>query len=425
MIGAWYQELSSRYPGIASQLRNGSALAGSQVVEAALRGVYALLIGAMLGPAHYGVWSYVATAYMVALALSALGLETLAEAQLVRFGRARLSLIQMTLAIRLASTLLLAAGVAVLAWLSEPDPLVQMALFLAIPAMAGRGISSWARSVFTGLERGPRSLQIMLPFRLGEFVIGLGLLGAGYGVVELLLLHACSWSGEAIANVVALRRIDRAIAPRWHGEQWREVLRQGAIIGSTVAGIGLLNAGPIMLAKFYGVNFAAIGSLGIAQQVAMLGVFVVQGFMAGSFPVLRRGLERGDSRISQYGWLACFIAGLAFALAALLADWFAEPVFAATLGTDFTASAQLLPLCLVTAGLSIAPTGFWQVLVLGGRIWVGGFAALLAASTMMIVAGPAATRWGIYGLLYAAIAGWLVRGLVLIFAAAMPRAEVR
>lgn len=423
MIGAWYRKFSASHPGMASQLRNGSALAGSQGLEAVLRGAYALLIGAMLGPAHYGVWSYVATAYMAALALSAFGLETLVEAQLARLGRERLALIQMALAVRLASTALVAAGIAVLAWLTEPDPLVQLALFLAVPALAGRGISSLARSVFTGFERSPLSLQIMLPFRLGEFVIGLGLLAAGYGVEALLLLHALSWVGEAAANLAALRRIDPVIVPRWHGEQWRHVSRQGAVIGPTVAGIGLLNAGPIILAKFLGLDFPAIGSLGIAQQIAMLGVFVVQGFMAGSYPVLRRGVERGDPRVFQYGWLSCFIAGAAFALAALLAHWLGEPVIAAILGADFAPAARLLPLCLVLAGLTIAPTGFWQVLVLRDRAGVGGLAALLAAGAMLVLAGPAAARWGIEGLLYAAIAGWTVRGTVLVLATSMSRAQ--
>lgn len=421
MIGAWYRKFSASYPGVASQLRNGSALAGSQTTEAVLRGIFALLIGALLGPTQYGVWSYVATTYMAALTLTALGLETQLEARLARLGQDRLAFLQMTLAVRLATVALVAAGVAGLAWLTEPDPLVRSALFLTVPALAGRGISGWARSVFTGSERSVQSLRLSLTFRLGEFAIGLALLLAGYGIAALLLLHALSWVGEAIANLVALRRLDPALAPRWHGAQGRMLLQQGALIGFTVAGIGLLNAGPIVLAKFLGLDFAAIGSLGMALQIAMLGIFVVQGFMAASFPLLSRGLERKDRRVLHYGWLSCLLVGFAFASAALLAHWLGGPVIVAIMGADFAPAADLLPLCLLMAGLTIAPMGFWQVLVLHGRTGVGALAALLAALVMLAASAPAATTWGITGLIFAAMAGWVVRGLVLVLAALLVR----
>ena len=40
---------------------------------------------------------------------------------------------------------------------------------------------------------------------------------------------------------------------------------------------------------------------------------------------------------------------------------------------------------------------------------------------MLALAGPTAAQWGMHGLLYAAMAGWAARGLVLMIATVLVR----
>ena len=141
-----------RFPGVSSILRNGALLTGTQWAETGLRAVYALLIGRLLGPDLYGVWSLALATYAFAIGFTHFGLESLIPLRLGR-DRAASGFLSTTLVVRFFLVIVATGVVAAQCLVFEPDPLARAALLIVLPALIGRGVVLWARAVFLGAEK--------------------------------------------------------------------------------------------------------------------------------------------------------------------------------------------------------------------------------------------------------------------------------
>ncbi len=411
-------DLRERFPGIASIVRNGLFLTGTQWVETLLRAVYVLLIGRLLGPEEYGLWSYVMAAYAFAATSTILGSDFLLSSRLGKNGAQERDLVETTLAVRLALLVVASLVIVGLSLLEVRDGNVRWAFFLVVPAVLGRGTAFWGRPIFTGLEKTQRALQITLAFRSLEVIAGLVLLFLTRDILLLIALHSASWLLEAGFTLRSVRRLTSTITPRFHVDQLTLLWRVARSLGLTAVAVGGMTAAPVLLAKWLGSALAEIGQMGLAIQLAAFVLMACQSFLGASLPVLSRSVGRGDAKAERYAPLVATAIILVFGVLVALASIWGEELIVFLMGARFAEAGGYLAYAIAIAGLSVLPNGYWQLANMRERYWPGLLGALLGFLTIAIAAPAMFEGRGLTGLLTAALAGWFVRAVIIIAAAA-------
>jgi len=402
----------TRFPGVTSILRNGALWAGTQWAETGLRAVYAVLIGRLLGPEIYGVWSLALATYAFAIGFTYFGLETLVP---LRLGRDRKvgAFLGTTLLLRLILVVLATAvtGVCILAF--ETELFSRTAMLIVLPALVGRGIVLWARSVFLGLERSQIAFRLAFTLRLSELAAGLFFLWLGAGLYSLLVIHATTWLAEAALSLIVLSR-QVTLKIGLGRTEFREILRKGAILGLVTTGLAALTSMPVILTRFVSDDLVAVGQIAMAIQVASLVVMAMQGVFAAALPVVSRAFARGDPRLRYYSVFAGLGVAVVFGVSILVAQAIGPKIFGMVLGSGFASAGALLAPALVSAGIMVAPTGIWHLLVTADRIWAGVIAGWSGALILLLTLPPMVHALGASGALAAAAVGWTVRAVILV-----------
>ncbi|MGB3796776.1 MAG: oligosaccharide flippase family protein [Alteraurantiacibacter sp.] len=402
------------FSGLRSILRNGLLLTGVNWAEALLRAAYVLIIARVLGPADYGVWSYVLATYMVAVMATALGMEVIITGRLGRDRENSSPLLETTLALRLSLLGIAAISLAAFALGNGEQPQIAFGLGLSLLAVFGRGLVMWARPVFVGMERSDIALRTTLVCRLGEVALGLVLLFITQSILFLIALHSLSWMVEGILAFLRARNLTGVSCPRYHRGEARPLIRQGLPIGIAMLGVAVLSAAPVLLARQQGAGLAQVAQLGIVIQFATLAVMVGQGFLGAAQPVLSRAIAREDKRLPRYGALVAVISATGFGILALIATYLGEFLIVGLLGPLYLTAAELLPWAFVIGGLSLLPTGFWQEQALRQHTRPGVFAAIASVACTIILVPPLYEARGLEGVLLAVAGGWTLRAAVLI-----------
>jgi O-antigen/teichoic acid export membrane protein len=404
--------LWERFPGIASILRNGAFLTGTQWAEAGLRGLYAILIARLLGPELYGVWSLATTTYAFVISFTFFGLETIIPLKLGQDRNAS-RFLGTTFMLRFALVVLAAVLLTIYAFTAEGDPSNQLALMLVLPALIGRGLVLWARTVFLGLDRSSVAFRLAVGFRLIEVCLGLTLLYLGAGVFALLTIHAGAWLAEAAFSFRAVQRnvdIPRAV----DRTELKDILARGSVLGLSAAGLGALTAVPLIYTRFLTNDLDVVGQLALASQIAALVVMGIQGVFSAAVPIVGRAMARSDPRLRNYPGLLALLTVLVFAPAILIAHLWGPAVIPVLLGERFVLASELLAPALLVGGLSVLPAGFWHILVAQHRIWTGVPASWAAVMVLLIALPPMVDMSGAFGALMAAALAWAVRSAILI-----------
>jgi O-antigen/teichoic acid export membrane protein len=406
--------LRQRFPGISSILRNGALLAGTQWVETGIRAVYAILIGRLLGPDLYGAWSLALATYAFAIGFTHFGIETLLPLRLGRDKKAG-AFIGTTFVVRLSLVILATILTAACILTFESDLFSRTALLIVLPALIGRGLVLWARTVFVGLEKNDIAFRIAVLFRLLELAAGLTCLWIGLGLYTLLIIHAATWLGEAALSVMVLSR-QTPFKLKLSQTEFQSFKKKGAILGLGAMGLSVLLSMPIILTRYVSDDIVVVGQIAIAMQVAGLVVMVVQGLFTAALPVVSRASVRGDVRLKYYGIIAGMGVSVLFGLAVALAHIFGPDFFALLLGEEFRSAGSLLTPALIAAGIMVAPVGVWQIFITQDRIWLGVVASWLGATVLLLALPFMMQAFGASGALFAAAFGWAVRAVVLFVA---------
>lgn len=403
---------ASRFPGIASILQNGAIVTGTQWAEAGLRGVYALLIARVLGPDLYGVWSFATTVYGFCIAFTLLGLETLVP---LRLGRNRDSgrFLTTTFLLRLGLGGLAAGVLAIYALGVEAEAQVRLALLIVLPALIGRALVLWARSVFLGLERNKASLGLAVGLRSAEVLAGMTVLGLGGGVHALLAIHAAAWIAEA---ALALRKINRqlTISPALHRDELQAILPEGTVLGLAGIGMAALAALPLIFTRFLTQDLLLVGQMALASQIAALFVMGAQGVLMAAMPVVSRAFARGDPRLYLYPILVACGTALVFGMAILAAILLGPSILPAVMGARFAPVAALLPWALLAGGMAVLPVGFWQIFVTRRRTWPGVVSGWAGIAVLVVTLPPMVEAAAAAGALASAALAWTIRATILI-----------
>ncbi len=401
-----------RFPGLASILRNGALLTGTQWAETGLRAVYVVLIGRILGPELYGVWSLALATYAFAIGFTHFGLDSLVPLRLGR-DRQAAAFLGTTFLLRLALLVLATAVIAAHALAFESDLLARTALLIVLPALVGRGLVLWSRSVFLGLERSQIAFRLAFSLRLVEVAAGLSCLWLGAGLYALLVIHAVTWLAEAALSLSALsRQVSMKIG--FDRAELRDLLGKGAVLGLGTTGLAALASMPVILTRYVTDDLGMVGQIAMAVQVAGLVVIAVQGVFAAALPVVGRATAKGDPRLRFYPVFTGLGVAVVFAIAIVVAQAIGPGVFTTLLGNDFALAGSLLAPALLAAGIMVAPTGVWQLLVARDRIWSGVVAGWSGALAFFFVLPPMLHALGPSGVLFAAALGWALRAVILI-----------
>lgn len=399
--------------GIRSIVRNGASLMGSNWIETALRAVYLVAITRYLGAELYGFWAYAMAAYGFLLGLTGFGLEVLLPIRLGRDRRDAAGILGVALSLRLGLLALAAVALAGYAVWGEPSGTARLAVLLVIPALCGRGVALWARTIFLGFERVGAYVRLAVTMRATEVALGVALLAAGSGLFPILALHSLVWVAEA---VIGFRMVQIKLArcrPRLDADRAVELLREGAVLGLAALLTGWLLSGPLLLLRHVGGDLEIVGQFSLALQIAMILVASVQPFFATALPVLSRSHARDDPRVASYGRMTALAGLLLGATAATLGFAVGPPVMQFVFGSNFALAGELVGPCLLIGGLVLAPTGYMQVLIVRGWRWPGVLASGTGGLLLLFALPPAVAEWGAHGAVYATAASWLVRVAVL------------
>ncbi|NNU81992.1 hypothetical protein HMH01_16260 [Halovulum dunhuangense] len=400
--------------GLRAIARNGILLSGAMWIETAIRFGYILAITHYIGAEGYGVWAYAAAAYLLGVGLSGFGLDALIP---VRLGASRQGTgryLGATLTIRVALGALAGAGLAAYAGLVEPDPTIRIALLLAVPALVGRSLSLWVRTVFVACESPARQVRLSVAMRLAEVATGVALLWAGGGILGIMAVHALAMMTEAALGLVLMNRHVARVRLTIAASEIRPILGQGATLGVTAMLTAWLSAGPLILLRHFGPSdLATIGQFALALQVGNLLVAAVIPFYQAALPALSRSVANGDPRAHGYGLLTAGAALLLFGGAAALG--FAAGPWAVTtvLGAEFALTGSLLAPGIIIGALVVLPTGFSQMLLVRGRRRATMLAAGLGCAVLILAFPQATMQWGVHGAAAALAGAWFIRSSVI------------
>lgn len=401
-----------RFPGISSILRSGILLTGMQWGETGIRAFYAILIGRFLGPDLYGAWSLALATYTFAIGFTHFGLESLIP---LRLGKDKTAgaFLGATFVVRI-SLLIIAAALSA-AWILtfETDFLSRWALFIVLPALVGRGIVLWARSVFVGLERNQTAFRLALGLRTFELIVGLTLLWLGFGLFALLSLHAFTWLVEAVLSIRAVMS-QMPMKIGLDSGEFQSLGRSGATLGLATMGLSVLVSMPIILTRYITDDIAVVGQIAMAVQIAGLVAMALQGIFSAALPIVSRASAKDDPRLRIYAIGAGVGVTLVFAVAIAVGHIFGPDLLALLLGEGFRTAGDLLTPALVSAGLMIAPVGVWQLLMTKDRIWSGVFASWSGALLLVLALPSLVHVYGPAGALFGAALGWALRALILV-----------
>jgi len=400
-------------PGVASILRNGLYLLGSGWLAYGLRGLYVIALARFLGPDGYGLIAYAQALYVLLIGFIGLGMEIILPREVGRNRERGADVLRLLLTVRVVTTLVGAVTFLAIGLLAEPTATGRTVILILALALLGRSVAIMAQQAFVAFEASRLQLLVSAVFRTAELAAGCTALVLGADVVVVAAIHAASWVGEGLT---ALMLVDRRLAPLRGQRPWAglpALLREGAVIGLSVALGTWLNAGPLVMYRYMAEDLGAVGILGLALQATMLIAGALGSFMTAAVPVLSRSVERADGRDANYLDAATRI-GLVLATIGCLAGLAAGPWLVRVLaGADFTPAGALLGPALLLIGPIIVSAAAAQVFMVRGKATTPLYTNLAAAAVLTAALPPAATSFGASGVLVAIVAAWLVRAIVL------------
>lgn len=373
-----------------------------------------MLLARYLGPDAYGAWSYALAAYGLALGIASLGLETLVASHIGGSRHRGAAVIGTTAALRLGLSVLAVAGLAVFAVAAEGPGEVRTALFVAIPALLGRGIAVLAQSYFVAYEAVSAQIRVSFVLRLAEVVAGTAFLLLGGGVLGVIAIHAASWVLEALLSVRLVRRLPVEGAVRVDREMMTRLLKEGAQLGLATACVAWLLSGPVIQLRHVSGDLAVTGQVALGLQVAAILMAAAQALMFAALPVLSRAVAEGDARAVRYGpYVALIAIGLAVP-GGLIGMAIGPPVIGFLIGEAYAVVGGLIGPAIFLAGAMVAPMGYAQAAIVAGRIWPLIVASALGAGAMSALLPLALHAFGPVGAVIAAGLGWGLRAALLI-----------
>lgn len=401
--------------GIISILRNGGNLFSAAVAEIILRGLYMIAIGRMLGPDHYGLWTYALSTYGLFLSLTGLGMPQIVPMELGRDTPGRGEFLNAALGLRLVALATSIGALVVFAFTFEPSGPAQWAVLATIPAMAARDMAVWFRLVFTGLQDTGYASRVGILMRCAEVAGGIAALALGAGVIALIAIHCLSWIVESRSLFGRLGKLSLRLRPSSSLSEMKDIFVRG--IPYAISGVlgGWLMLGPIILLKQSSDDLNLVGQFSLALQLSYIVLTGFVTFLSAAYPVLARSKSLGDQRVQNYGMIVALAVAGVFSTGSLIAYLIGPALIAFVFGDGFEVAGTLLWLLVASGGASLLSTGYSQVFAVSDRPWTAvvadcvGVIALIALFPMML------ETQGLTGVALTLVIAQALKSLVVVF----------
>lgn len=370
-----------------SVMHNIAALVSTHVAGRVIRFLYMLVVARLLGPEETGIYLYGVALYLGVIALSQFGQEVFLAQRVGKHAGMPKTVLQHSLSLTLAATVLVCAVLAILAGLSEPDPRIRVAVWCFVGALASRTVAFWVRAAYVALERPGWVPRYEAGFRGLEAVAGSATLLAGGDLVVVCALHFLMWSVEAW---MALRKLARehpgilGLGGRWR--YLRGVIAVSAVYVVSAAAMAVFSQLAVVLLRKLQPDGALVGHFGIAMQfmttLMIAPVAVAQAFM----PRLGRSYSRGDGGHDLI--TATKLVGLLALAGAVVAAAYGPWFVVLALGQAYAPAAELFRwLCWGLPPFAIAVVLGQCLNVVGGRrIAAAIFIFMTVAHVVLLVA---------------------------------------
>lgn len=394
--------------GVRSIASNASYSIAAKALNIVLRLVYVVLLARMLEPADYGLFVYALSWYVLFMPLTNLGQDLeLARAIGGRSSDA-LQRVSATFTLRLYTTLVTFAAVAILGWLFNPDERGITLLMVVSVAMLPRSFAVWSQTVFIASEKTRYMLQQDVVFRPLELLAALFVLLTGGDALAVAWVHVGAWFVQALAGLYRVWRYLFAFRFLRRVEGWQGMLGFGTQIGVSRLGEGWFQNGPVIMFRQWSNDLEALALLAFCMQVQNLVRVVPKALTSAAMPVIGRTMERGEPGAQRFllalGGAAALVGATLAAVVVL-----AGPVLIdATVGASFAAVQAYLPAVCWMAVLPILGNAAQKVIGLQGNAGTAVFSSLAGGLMLAALGAMSVPGTGVVGVLFAAVVGGLV-----------------
>jgi O-antigen/teichoic acid export membrane protein len=379
-------------PGAKSILANTLYLSSAKAITSLARMVYVVLLAKFLGADLYGLFNYGLSWYLVFIPLSAWGLESIIVRGIGRDRDQASVLAGQTLALRSISCLSAALLSCLVAFYIEPDSTSRLLILIFSIALIGRSLSLWSNAVFVAHESSGYVLTQEVVFRLLEVLAGVAALLAGFGVIELALVHAASWVLQGVAGQILIRRHLLSVSLNFEVPALFGLIKDGFPFVLSAFLIAWLMQGPVILYRqILGIG-AELGQLVLALQALYLITAIVSEMAGPAIPVLSRSVDREDGKTGQFVDLmlraGMVIGGILAVFGLTAGEWFLDLLF----GDAYRGTALILP---------------WTLMLITpfGRYWSLTSCRAIGALVFTIAVPLIGTSYGLLGVIVALGAG--------------------
>lgn len=357
-------------PGVKSIAVNAIYLSSARAITSCARAIYAVLLARFLGAELYGLFNYGLSWYILFVPISVLGLDAILVREIGLDRRKSSLLVGQTLALRSISSIVIAVLSCLIGWSVEPDPASRSLLFVFSFALFGRGLSLWGNAVFTAHESSGFVLWQEVIFRLLEVVGGAALLLAGFGVMEVAMVHAGIWLLQGAVGLALIQRYFVKVRMVWDAKVILDFIKQGIpfILGAFL--ISWLLQGPIIMFRHFTGIGSELGHLALALQAFFILGAIVGELGGAALPVLSRSVARNDGKSDHYIDIVLrsgLLMGGGLTVAAIsIGAWLINLIF----GPGYEQTARLLPWTMV-----LVTPYFWMItlqsmIVAHGKYWM-------------------------------------------------------
>lgn len=375
-----------------SLLTNASHIGAARFFNVISRTVYVLVIARVLGPELYGLFAYSQAWYMAFMPATALG-------GLFLFSRDKKpdqahveEILPLTLALRLSLSIIVSVSCATVGLMIEDNPEVRILFGMFTVALMARAISGVANQLFNFYEVSHLMLSQGMLFRSIELALGITVLLAGGGIIELGLVHTVSWCLQAARAVIVANRI-KAIRLRFAWlEMFKILATRGMVAGVGTALMTWMVQGPLIMARHSADLEPSLGQLALSIQAFAIASIAPLAVSTAVYPMLVRSIAREDGKDMTYVsgmWRATVLFGSTAGLTGLaMGPWLADFL----LGNQFALTGELVGISLWLIIPHVIASSAGPLLSVRGRYAAQLWRALLGV-TVMAISFPYLTGW--------------------------------
>lgn len=276
---------------------NTGSIFASQTLGSILRAVYAAVLARKLGPELFGLMNYGLGWYAAFLAVANLQLESYMSRAIALDPSRAPEILSKAMTLRIFSTLLVFAIAAACALTAGEDTLLVTVLLICAVAMVGRSAAMWCNSAFISREQAGHVFRMEVVFRSVEVLAGIAVLLLGFGLIEIVLIHALSWWAQSIYGFWQVRTHLSSVV-RFQSRFSEQIALFRTVLPVAVASIGAtwLMQGPFVMFKDKAAVESDLGVVALVLQIFVLVTGLPVALGRAALPALSRTVARADNK---------------------------------------------------------------------------------------------------------------------------------